>query len=1132
MSTQHSENTCSQCTSDLGPPSAQYNKWTMACGHVLCACCLTSMLECPFISVCPLCSMFVKSLVHTYFKLGRPSIRPSLKKRDAYINLAPPKDVSYLSFTSEKECHSINLQTSSLSPKDESILVCVFEMLHSILVPRKKSIYNKSDESDFDKGKGTYWDRIKVLVDTDTASLLTRLVTKLAWGKDSIPDQKEDSARAQMYVATECIRGAKEERGSLFRTLMTSAMHILGKCDRVNLLKRLRLSYNTSTERKNEKRRASSLRSRLKKLVLDKYCYPILCYDNLGFKNRQGWRKGLGYEQFTVLYLILISRKQLQELNIYGENALSRERKKWIDVRKTEEGSYAAILMPTKDDCNLFAGTIIDIYHAVMVGESEAIFPSLDKSRELLRTEAFRNGKIPNIWKCPQYRGRLVLDAPDEDEGEEAVCEDVHYDNPMRQDLNKKATVINLIKYLCCIINDMLQNDTLGDNEDDVPIVEDVPVTLCGDGSPTSTAQNWLRDDGRSFAKTVCASFGGFHLMLEVFKKRGTLFEHTHLRNLFAMTRMSSKQQDYVLNPSDPNQADAETIGMHAGIILSSLRNLHDIKREGKDYHAIFKEDMKYDCEEDANSVEGEDEEEDDFQYQDDDDEENGVNSNDEFDIEQEDDIDLTMIEREEDEDNGGRRENENASAEVNHAEGILLLDQANNIPNTRDIWISPAQLIDFIIARAECNPQAFIVLLDMRFAEIIFMLHRAESRAETALFCAACRYSVLLCVNTNATHYVEMMCNFNIDRACMSPAERAIHDNFILFRKTKNGKTIFTDRSVEWVMKDIRETLGKFFTDYTPSKLENFMLQLKDLKNFRGRDKRTASSSSSSKKSDVKIDATFLEAYVFCESANMWRGRPQAVMPKPYKKRLNKDGVEETKDIGPPTYFYSTTGKILYADVLSTLSRGISRSKNHFDIYHVRGDVNSAYRSQTESNMKTVHITDDNLQKEIIYGLTFSIDKLAAVAKNPYNILRMQQELALQNDVLGENGKELITPEKVKSRVSKKSWATALVEARKETKKLAVDNGEDWEGKERQRIIERYEGTRSKPLEIIEKELSDSFFNLAGTGAKQSELATTTICFKYGLQGSHANTFEREASFLGNERFYQIGEDMGWTYN
>jgi len=85
-----------------------------------------------------------------------------------------------------------------------------------------------------------------------------------------------------------------------------------------------------------------------------------------------------------------------------------------------------------------------------------------------------------------------------------------------------------------------------------------------------------------------------------------------------------------------------------------------------------------------------------------------------------------------------------------------------------------------------------------MRFQEVIFMLHRAEGRAESQLHVTVMRLAALLYVNINATNYVVMVCNFNVDRLCMSPAEKAIHDYFILFRRTKNNKTIFVDRSME----------------------------------------------------------------------------------------------------------------------------------------------------------------------------------------------------------------------------------------------------------------------------------------------------------------------------------------------
>jgi len=93
------------------------------------------------------------------------------------------------------------------------------------------------------------------------------------------------------------------------------------------------------------------------------------------------------------------------------------------------------------------------------------------------------------------------------------------------------------------------------------------------------------------------------------------------------MTHTSIKQQNFVMDPSDPNQAEGETITAHAGYILSALRSYIDITREGLNYHEVFKMDMDHD--ESLPSQEDEEEkeeEEENFQYDSDDDDDDFVN--------------------------------------------------------------------------------------------------------------------------------------------------------------------------------------------------------------------------------------------------------------------------------------------------------------------------------------------------------------------------------------------------------------------------------------------------------------------------------------------------------------------------
>ena len=71
------------------------------------------------------------------------------------------------------------------------------------------------------------------------------------------------------------------------------------------------------------------------------------------------------------------------------------------------------------------------------------------------------------------------------------------------------------------------------------------------------------------------------------------MFEETHLRNLFAMTRESTKAQDFVLQPSDPNQVEKESIKIHTAVYLSALRSLVYIKRNKLDIDDLFAKDFE-----------------------------------------------------------------------------------------------------------------------------------------------------------------------------------------------------------------------------------------------------------------------------------------------------------------------------------------------------------------------------------------------------------------------------------------------------------------------------------------------------------------------------------------------------------
>ena len=94
-------------------------------------------------------------------------------------------------------------------------------------VPFQKVGYSKdAHDLDADEARGiTYEDKLSNLVQDDK-SLLKRLLSMLAFGV-SLPADMKDSSNAQIFLAAENLRLAKEGRGSMFRRIVTNAFTTL-----------------------------------------------------------------------------------------------------------------------------------------------------------------------------------------------------------------------------------------------------------------------------------------------------------------------------------------------------------------------------------------------------------------------------------------------------------------------------------------------------------------------------------------------------------------------------------------------------------------------------------------------------------------------------------------------------------------------------------------------------------------------------------------------------------------------------------------------------------------------------------------------------------------------------------------
>ena len=94
---------------------------------------------------------------------------------------------------------------------------------------------------------------------------------------------------------------------------------------------------------------------------------------------------------------------------------------------------------------------------------------------------------------------------------------------------------------------------------------------------------------------------------------------------------------------------------------------------------------------------------------------------------------------------------------------------------------------MDHMVNQAKKYPIVMMVLMELRFAQLTFMLHESERNGgDVNLFLTAQKFLGRLYASTHCTKYVSMLTG-------SSPAEKINFEKGIFTRKTKNGDSIFT---------------------------------------------------------------------------------------------------------------------------------------------------------------------------------------------------------------------------------------------------------------------------------------------------------------------------------------------------
>ena len=187
---------------------------------------------------------------------------------------------------------------------------------------------------------------------------------------------------------------------------------------------------------------------------------------------------------------------------------------------------------------------------------------------------------------------------------------------------------------------------------------------------------------------------------------------------------------------------------------------------------------------------------------------------------------------------------------------------------------ISATDVYNFMKAAAQKSAIAQVIYNELRFAEAMFLLQRAEEEGNAEMFVTGMKFASLLYTVNHATKYSNIAAEFLIWWHCASAAEKAFFEKYILVRKTKKSKTIFTDRFFEWLIRDVRAGVGKHYRRGTDLALERQTALLNAQKRFEESMKDQRQKNDTDKKSTRPIGKVFCYVFSYCVVHQIWGGR------------------------------------------------------------------------------------------------------------------------------------------------------------------------------------------------------------------------------------------------------------------
>ena len=130
--------------------------------------------------------------------------------------------------------------------------------------------------------------------------------------------------------------------------------------------------------------------------------------------------------------------------------------------------------------------------------------------------------------------------------------------------------------------------------------------------------------------------------------------------------------------------------------------------------------------------------------------------------------------------------------------------------PDCEQIEVSAVDVFKHMVDCAKDNPLDCRVLGSLVLCGVIVLLHKSEINGDAEMFFAAARLLSAPFAAQHQTTYIFLVTEFFVNWHCKSDAGKKMFEEAFLFRKTRNGSNIFSDRFVEHNVFYVRMFTGK----------------------------------------------------------------------------------------------------------------------------------------------------------------------------------------------------------------------------------------------------------------------------------------------------------------------------------